>query len=57
MGWNHFIISGKASSGCINRAGNMGDALSLSARALASKEHLDWLKIDLNATTIITVQD
>ena len=26
-----------------------------SAGALGSKEHLDWLKIDLNATEIITV--
>ena len=24
---------------------------------LGSKEHLDWLKIDLNAAKIITVQD
>ena len=24
---------------------------------LGSKEHLDWLKRDLNATEIITVQD
>ena len=26
-------------------------------KSLGSKEHLDWLKIDLNATEIITVQD
>ena len=36
-------------------------ALRLSARVLrklsGSKEHLDWLKIDLNAAKIITVQD
>ena len=28
-----------------------------SAGALGSKEHLDWLKIDLNETEIITFQD
>ena len=27
------------------------------ARASDSKEHLDWFKIDLNATEISTVQD
>ena len=36
-------------------------ALRLSARVLrklsGSKEHLDWLKIDLNVAKIITVQD
>ena len=36
-------------------------ALRFSARVLrklsGSKEHLDWLKIDLNAAKIITVQD
>ena len=36
-------------------------ALRLSARVLRKlsgpKEHLDWLKIDLNAAKIITVQD
>ena len=24
---------------------------------LGSKEHLEWLKIDLNATELVTVQD
>ena len=29
----------------------------LREKNLGSKEHLDWLKIDLNGTKIITVQD
>ena len=32
----------------------LGDALKI---LLCSKEHLDWLKIDLNVAKIITVQD
>ena len=27
------------------------------SKVLGSKKHLDWLKIDLNAAEIITVQD
>ena len=53
------IISGKASGESANRAGGSGGDLSPSAGVLflGSKEHLDWLKIDLNAAEIITVQD
>ena len=43
---------------------SLGSALSPSAgvlgtlrKFLGSKEHLDWLKIDLNAAEMITVQD
>ena len=46
------IISGKASVASVNRAGESWAALSLSSgtprKFLGSKEHLDWLKIDLN---------
>ena len=50
----------------INGAGEYGGVLrpqwgfsgwSTLRKSLGSKEHLDWLKIDLNATEIITVQD
>ena len=46
--------------------GGGGEALRLSRgfrgqnplrKLLGSKEHLDWLKIDLNAAKVITVQD
>ena len=57
------IISGKASVASFNRAG-MSEPLSRGFRGwsplrkfLGSKEHLDWLKIDLNAVEIRTVQD
>ena len=40
------IISGKASVESANRAGESGRF-----------EHLDWLKMDLNAAKIITVED
>ena len=53
------IISRKASLASVNRAGGEGGSLSPSAGHLGggaplrkffgSKEHLDWLKIDLNA--------
>ena len=57
------IISGKASIVSIN--GTAGsEPLSRGFRGqsplqkfLGSKEHLDWLKIDLNAVKIITVWD
>ena len=51
------ITSRKASIASINGAGVSGGALSPSVEVLGFKEHLDWLKIDLNATEIITVQD
>ena len=57
------IISGKASVASVNRAGG-SEFLSRGFRGwspqrkfLGSKEHLDWLKIDLNAVEIRTVQD
>ena len=57
------IISGKASVASVNRAGG-SEFLCRAFRGwsslrkfLGSKEHLDWLKIDLNAVEIRTVQD
>ena len=62
------IISGKVSVASVNGAGGSGAValLSLSMEVLGgqiplrkflgSKENLDWLKIDLNVTEIITVQ-
>ena len=57
------IISGKASVARVNRAGR-SEPLSSGFRwwspvrtFLGSKEHLDWLKIDLNAVETRTVQD
>ena len=61
------IISGKASAVSINRAGGSGEgseSLSRDFRGwsplkklLGSKEHLNYLEIDLNEAKIITVQD
>ena len=61
------IISRKASVASINKAGGTpGYSEPLSRRFrvlcplrhfLGSKEHLVWLKTELNATTIITVRD
>ena len=55
------IISGKASIESASGAGGSGGSLSPSAgvfrKFLGSKEHLDCLKIDLNAAEIITAQD
>ena len=57
------IISRKASVASVTRAGG-SEFLSRGFRGwsplrkfLDSKEHLDWLKIDLNAVEIRTVQD
>ena len=57
------IISRKASVASVNRAGG-SEPLSRGFRGwspirkfLGSKEHLDWLKTDLNAVEIRTVQD
>ena len=57
------IISGKASVASFNRAGR-SEPLSRGFRGwsplrkfLVSKGHPDWLKIDLNAVEIRTVQD
>ena len=55
------IISGEASVASVNRAGGLGDALSLLVGGLRGSikglKGLDWLKTDLNAGKIITVQD
>ena len=61
------IISRKTSVESFNRVGGSGghsESLSKDFRGksplrkcLGSKEHLDWLKIDLNVAKIITVQD
>ena len=57
------IISGKASVASFNRVGR-SEPLSRGFRGwssqrkfLGSKEHLDWLKTDLNAVKIRTVHD
>ena len=57
------MISRKASVASINRA-DRSEPFSGGFRGcsplrkfLGSKEHLDWLKIDLNAVNIRTVQD
>ena len=61
------IISGKVNIMSMNRAGGSGRCTEPCSRGfrgrrplrkfLVSKEYLDWLKIDLNAAEIITVQD
>ena len=57
------IISGKASLASFNRFGR-SEPLNRGFRGwsplrkfLGSKEHLDWLKTDLNVVEIRTVQD
>ena len=47
------IICQKASVASIYKAG----IFRLGTEFLGSKEHLDWLKMDLNVAKIITVQD
>ena len=49
------IINGKASGGLSPSAGDLGGGAL--RKFLGPKEHLDWLKIDLNAVRIMTVQD
>ena len=53
------IFSGKASVGNVNRACGSGDTLSPEPlrKILGSKEHLDWLKVDLIVAEVSTVQD
>ena len=57
------IINGKASVASVNRARGSEPlrrgfrGLSPLRKFLGSKEHLDWLKIGLNAVEIRTVQD
>ena len=53
------IISRKASLASINGAGGVRGHCVLHPlrKFLGSKEHLVWLKIDLNMAEIITVQD
>ena len=61
------IISGKSGVESANGAGRSGGrskplsgcfrGRSPLRKYLGSKQHLDWLKIDLNAAEIITVQD
>ena len=57
------IIDGKVSSGSINGAEGSGSVLRRIKRGFRGRkfldfiEHLDWLKTDLNAAKIITVQD
>ena len=56
------IISRKASVASVNRAGGSEPlsrgfrGLSPIRKVLGSKEHLDWLKIDLNTAKIKAVQ-
>ena len=61
------IISEKASVVSVNRAGGPGGCYEPQSNGFRGqsplrkfwgpKEHLDWLKIDLNAAEIITVQN
>ena len=57
------IISGKASVVSVNRAGGFESlsrrfrGWSILRKFLGSKYPPDWLKIDLNAVEIMTVQD
>ena len=57
------IIGRKVSVASVNGAGGFRGVLRSQLRfqgtlrkILGSKEHVDWLKIDLNVTEIITVQ-
>ena len=53
------IISRKACIVSVDKAGESGgssEPLSLGFRGQSSKGHVAWLKIDLNATEIITTQ-
>ena len=49
-------IRGKASVASINGAGALVGERKPN-KFSGTKEHIDWLKIDLNAAKIITVQD
>ena len=51
------IINRKVSVTSINGAGGSGGSLRPLRKFWGSKEHLDWLKINLNVTKVITVQD
>ena len=51
------IISGKASVASIDGAGGSDGGSESLRKFLGSKEHLNQLERDLNATKIITVQD
>ena len=43
--------------GILNPSGEILGNRALLRKVLSCKEHLDWLKIDLNATKVIAVQD
>ena len=51
------ITSGKASAVSANRAGGSETLSRVKRKFLGYKEHLDWLKIDLNAVEIRAIQD
>ena len=55
------IISKKASIASVNGTGGVWKLSETPAGSLrkfaGTKKHLNWLKIDLNATEIITIQD
>ena len=60
------IVNGRMNIASINKVGGSGvfwdpswgfRGQSTLINFLGSKEHLDWLKTDLNAAKIITVQD
>ena len=55
------IIGRKVSVLSVNTAGGFGGVLRPPVgplrKFLGSKKHLNWLKIDLNAAKIITIQD
>ena len=50
------VISGKASIARVSGAGWSEVCCDFLKKSLGSKEHLDCLKIDLNAAQIITVE-
>ena len=51
------IISRKVSVASINKAGGSETPAGPLRKILGSKEYLNWLKLDLNAAVIITIQD
>ena len=51
------IVGKKVSVASINGAGAVETPVGPLRKFLGSKEHLNWLKIDLNAAEVISIQD
>ena len=51
------IISRKVSAASINKVGGSETPAGPQRKILGSKEHLNWLKLNLNAALTITIQD